>query len=138
LFKKHSKDDAAPFLVGHGFASMKVVKKQNKLPVSITAPQKIKPNTSQQITIKTEAQKDIYVTVAAVDEGILQVTNFSTPDPFGFMYAKRPLTVQSYDLYKLLLPEIVKISSSPGGGDMEEQLQKRTNPISVKRFKLLS
>ena len=55
------------------------------------------------------------------------------------MYAKRPLMVDSYDLYKLLLPEIASISSSPGGGDMmEKQLQKRTNPISVKRFKLLS
>ncbi len=138
LFKKHSKDDTAPFLVGHGFASMKVVKNKNKLPVSISAPQKIKPKTTQQITIKTEAQKNIYVTVAAVDEGILQITNFATPDPFGFMYAKRPLMVKSYDLYKLLLPEIVKISSSTGGGDMEKQLQKRTNPISVKRFKLLS
>jgi hypothetical protein len=138
LFKKHSKDDTAPFLVGHGFASLKVIKNKNKLPVSISASQKIKPNTTQQITIKTEAQKNIYVTVAAVDEGILQITNFSTPDPFEFMYAKRPLMVESYDLYKLLLPEIVKISSSPGGGDMEQQLQKRTNPISVKRFKLLS
>lgn len=139
LFKKHSKDDTAPFLVGHGFASMKVVKNKNKLPVTISAPQKIKPNTTQQITIKTNSQKDIYVTVSAVDEGILQITNFETPDPFEFMYAKRPLMVESYDLYKLLLPEIVKISSSTGGGDMmEKQLQKRTNPISVKRFKLLS
>lgn len=138
LFRKHSKDETAPFLVGHGFASMKVVKNKNKLPVSISAPQKIKPNTTQQISIKTDSQKDIYVTVAAVDEGILQITNFATPDPFGFMYAKRPLMVESYNLYKLLLPEIVKISSSPGGGDMEDQLKKRTNPISVKRFKLLS
>jgi len=55
------------------------------------------------------------------------------------MYAKRPLKVNSYDLYKLLLPEIVSSSSSTGGGDMMmEQLQKRTNPITVKRFKLLS
>ncbi|MBE0571367.1 MAG: alpha-2-macroglobulin family protein, partial [Ignavibacteriaceae bacterium] len=138
LFKKHGKDDTAPFLVGHGFASAKVIKNQNKLPVSISASQKIKPNTTQQITIKTEAQHDIYVTVAAVDEGILQITNFPTPNPYEFMYAKRPLMVESYDLYKLLLPEIVKISSSTGGGDMEKQLQKRTNPISVKRFKLLS
>lgn len=139
LFKKHSKDDTAPFLVGHGFASMKVVKNKNKLPVSISAPQKIKPSTTQQITIKTDSQQDIYVTVAAVDEGILQITNYETPDPFKFMYAKRPLMVESFDLYKLLLPEIVSISSSTGGGDMmEKQLQKRTNPISVKRFKLLS
>ena len=138
LFKKHSKEDNAPFLVGHGFASMKIVKSENKLPVAITSPKKIKPNTTQQITIKTEAQRDIYVTLAAVDEGILQITNFSTPDPYGYMYAKRPLMVDSYDLYKLLLPEIVSISSSTGGGEMEKQLQKRTNPISVKRFKLLS
>ncbi|MGB5289428.1 MAG: alpha-2-macroglobulin family protein, partial [Ignavibacteriaceae bacterium] len=139
LFKKHSKDDTAPFLVGHGFASMKVVKSKNKLPVSISSPQKIKPNTTQQITIKTEAQQNVFVTLAAVDEGILQITNFSAPDPYGFMYAKRPLMVDSYDLYKLLLPEIASISSSPGGGDMmEQQLQKRTNPVSVKRFKLLS
>ena len=139
LFKKHDKDNTAPFLVGHGFASMKVVKKRNKLPVSISAPEKIKPNTTQQVTIKTDAQKDIYVTVAAVDEGILQITDFQTPDPFEFMYSKRPLMIQSYDLYKLLLPEIVSKSSSPGGGDMmEQQLKKRTNPISVKRYKLLS
>jgi uncharacterized protein YfaS (alpha-2-macroglobulin family) len=138
LFKQHSKDDTAPFLVGHGFASMKIIKDKNKLPVSISAPQKVKPNTTQKITIKTDSQKDIYVTVAAVDEGILQITNFATPDPFGFMYAKRPLKVDSYNLYKLLLPEIVKISSSPGGGDMEDQLKKRTMPVSVKRFKLLS
>ena len=139
LFKEHNKENKAPFLVGHGFASMKVVKKKNKLPVSISAPEKIKPNTTQQITVKTEAQKDIFITVAAVDEGILQITNFQTPDPYGFMYAKRPLMIKSYDLYKLLLPEIVSKSSSPGGGDMmEEQLKKRTNPISVKRFKLLS
>ena len=138
LFKKHNKEDNSLFLVGHGFASMKVVKNKNKLPVSISPPPKIKPQTTQQITIKTEPQKDIYVTVAAVDEGILQITDFKTPDPFGFMYAKRPLMVESYDLYKLLLPEIASISSSPGGGDMMEQIKKRTNPISVKRFKLLS
>jgi len=139
LFKKHNKDNSVPFLVGHGFASMRVVKSKNKLPVTITAPEKIKPKTTQQILIKTEPQKDIYVTVAAVDEGILQITNFITPDPYKYMYAKRPLMVNSYDLYKLLLPEIVSESSFPGGGDMmEEQLEKRTNPITVKRFKLLS
>ncbi|UCH66782.1 MAG: hypothetical protein JSW63_06565, partial [Ignavibacterium sp.] len=139
LFKKHNKDNSVPFLVGHGFASMRVVKNKNKLSVTINAPEKIKPKRTQQITIKTEPQKDIYVTVAAVDEGILQITNFDTPDPYKYMYAKRPLLINSYDLYKLLLPEIVSESSTPGGGGMmEEQLIKRTTPITVKRFKLLS
>ncbi|GBD89044.1 hypothetical protein BMS3Abin03_02988 [bacterium BMS3Abin03] len=139
LFKKHTVEQTTPFLVGHGFASMKVVKEKNKLPVTITAPGKVKPRTTQEITIKTEPQKNIYVTLAAVDEGILQIKNYKSPDPFNYMYAKKMLKVNSYDLYKLLLPEIVSGSSSPGGDEvMMEQLQKRTNPIKVNRFKLVS
>lgn len=138
LFKKHSQEQSTPFLVGNGFASIKVIKKDNIIPVSISAPEKIKPNTTQEITIKTSSSKNVYVTLAAVDEGILQITNYKTPDPFDFMYAKRPLKVNSFNLYKHLLPEIVNISSSTGGDGMDEQTKKRTNPVSVKRIKLLS
>ncbi len=138
LFKKHSQEQATPFLVGNGFASIKVIKKDNIIPVSISAPEKIKPNTVQDITIKTSSSKNVYVTLAAVDEGILQITNYETPNPFDFMYTKRPLQVNSYNLYKLLLPEIGSSSSSTGGDGMEEETKKRTNPVSVKRIKLLS
>ncbi len=141
LFKKHTLNSGTPFFVGHGFASMKVEKSEYHLPVTITAPGKIKPNTKQQIKIKTKSEKNIYVTLAAVDEGILQIKNYETPDPYKYMYAKRSLKVDSYDLYKLLLPEIISRNSSTGGdGGMEEQaqLKKRSNPIQAKRFKLLS
>jgi uncharacterized protein YfaS (alpha-2-macroglobulin family) len=140
LFKKHTVDNSTPFLVGHGYASMKVDKKENKLQVKIIAPEKIKPNTKQTITVKTSAERDIFVTLAAVDEGILQVKNFKTPDPYGYMYAKRELKVESYDLYKLLLPEILASNSSAGGGEemLAEMLKKRTNPITTKRYKLFA
>ncbi|MDP2363891.1 MAG: alpha-2-macroglobulin family protein, partial [Ignavibacteria bacterium] len=138
MFKKHSSEQVTPFLVGNGFTSIKVIKKDNIIPVTISAPEKIKPNTVQNITIKTSSSKNVFVTVAAVDEGILQITDYKTPDPFNFMYAKRPLNVNSYNLYKLLLPEIVSKSSSTGGDGMDDETKKRTNPISVKRIKLLS
>ncbi len=140
LFKKHTMNSNTPFLVGHGFASVKVEKSENHLPVEIRAPSKIKPRTTQEITIKTLPEREIYVTLAAVDEGILQIKDFQTPDPYKYMYGKRPLSVSSYDLYKLLLPEIVSMNSSPGGDNMEEakQLQKRSNPVKSERFHLLS
>ena len=53
------------------------------------------------------------------------------------MYAKRRLSVDGYDLYQYLLPEIVGSSSSPAGGD-ESASAKRLNPVKSKRFKLLS
>jgi hypothetical protein len=138
LFKKHNADNSVPFLVGHGFVSLKVERKENHLPVAISAPQKIKPNTKQEIIIKTSPQKNIYVTLAAVDEGILQIKNYMAPDPYGFMYAKQALAVESYDLYKLLLPEIVSSNSSTGGDELARQLQKRANPIATKRFNLVA
>ena len=138
LFKKHTVQTSTPFFVGHGYASLKVEKKNLRLPITIEAPQKIKPNTKTEVTVTAGAESDIYVTLAAVDEGILQIKNYLTPDPYGFMYAKRALGVTSYDLYKLLLPEIMAIKSSPGGDQLAAQLQKRSNPITTKRYNLIS
>ena len=137
LFRKHTADQSVPFLVAHGFASMKVERKSRRLPVTIFAPGKIKSGVNTEVTVKTSAQKNIYVTLAAVDEGILQIKNYLTPDPYKFMYAKRALDVASYDLYKLLLPEILSLKS-PGGDQLAKQLQKRTNPVTVSRFNLLA
>ncbi len=137
LFRKHTSSQSVPFLVAHGFASVKVERKSLRLPVTISAPAKIKPGQKIEVTVKTSKQKNIYVTLAAVDEGILQIKNYKTPDPYGFMYAKKALDVTSYDLYKLLLPEIVTLKS-PGGDMLARQLKKRTNPITAKRIKLLA
>lgn len=136
LFRPHSHENTSPFLVGHGVASMKVLNPDNKLAVEIKAPDKIKPRTSQEITIKTRPNQNIYVTLAAVDEGILQVKNFSSPNPYAHMYAKRQLGVTSYDMYKFLLPEVPDINSSPAGGD--ESSAKRLNPVKAERFKLVA
>ncbi|HKJ81423.1 MAG TPA: MG2 domain-containing protein, partial [Ignavibacteriaceae bacterium] len=137
LFKKHTADQSIPFLVAHGFASVKVERKSRHLPVSIISQDKIKPGVTTQVKVRTSDQKNIFVTLAAVDEGILQIKNYQTPDPYAFMYAKRALDVSSYDLYKLLLPEIITLKS-PGGDEVAKQLQKRTNPITTKRFNLLA
>ncbi|PLX30927.1 MAG: hypothetical protein C0600_07085 [Ignavibacteria bacterium] len=140
LFRPHNGDNESPFLVGHGFASMGVEKTSNRLPVRIHAPKRVKPGTTQTVTVTTAAERDVYITLAAVDEGILQITDYETPDPYETMYAKRALQVSAHDLYKFLLPEIVRSSSSTGGGaDMlEEMAKKRTNPITTKRFRLFS
>lgn len=138
LFRPHTTDNQTPFMVGHGFAPVRVEDANKQLAVEIKAPAgKVKPRTTQKITVKTKAEQNIRVTIAAVDEGILQIKGYKTPDPYGEMYAKRSLQVDSYDLYEYLLPEIMApTSSSPAGGD--EGRSKRLNPVKAKRFKLLS
>ncbi len=142
LFKKHNPDKSTPFFVGHGYASVKVDNPDNQLPVEIICESQIKPNTTQKVIVKSSPNKDIHLTLAAVDEGILSIKNYKSPNPYNYFYTKRALKTESYDLYKFLLPEIVTTNPSTGGGDflmdMESMVNSRTNPIKSKRFKPFS
>jgi hypothetical protein len=124
-----------PLTVAHGFAPVAVEDTDTKLPVTITAATQSRSKTKQTIKIKTA--RNAQVTVAVVDEGILQLKNFKTPDPHGFFYQKRALEVGSHDLYALLYPELSLRSSSSVGGDGYD-LERRVNPLSNGRVKLVA
>jgi len=124
-----------PLTVAHGFKSITVENQQDHIPVSIAVAEKSRSKTKQTITVKTVP--DAYVTIAAVDEGILQVKNYISPDPYAYFYQKEGLSVNSYDIYPLLLPEIKTMRSSTGG-DMSVESELRVNPMFVNRVKLVS
>lgn len=134
LFRPMSGDDL-PLTVAHGIKSVLVENTSNHLPVSVDVTAKSRSKTKQTITVKT--QPGAYVTIAAVDEGILQVKNYSTPDPYNYFYQKVALDVNSYDIYPLLLPEI-KTTKSSTGGDAAAESKMRVNPVFVNRVKLVS
>ena len=139
LFRK-IKEQSIPLLAGHGFAPIMVEKKSNEITVLIESPEKIRPKTKQRITVHTVAEKDVLVTVAAVDEGICQVKNYKTPDPYAYFYERKALETETFDFFKALIPEPEKngrASSSVGGGD-DEAVAKRVNPLGVQRFKPLA
>jgi hypothetical protein len=125
-----------PLTVAHGFAPVPVQDAHTKLPITITAATQSRSKTKQVIRVKTASNAQ--VTVAVVDEGILQLKNFKTPDPHGFFYQKRALEVGSHDLYALLYPELsLKSSRSSVGGDGYD-LERRVNPLSNGRVKLVA
>lgn len=136
LFKPHEKTDL-PFTVAHGFAPVIVENPANKIPIEIEAAKQSRSRTKQTIKIKSEPNSN--VTIAVVDEGILQVTGFKTPDPYNFFYGKRSLGVNSYNIYPYLFPEL-SVSASGGGGPMDgdEDGDKRLNPLTNKRVNLVA
>jgi len=137
LFRKIT-DVTMPLMAGHGIMPLHVEKPSNKIDVAIEAPEKIRPRTRQTITVQTGGEGSVYLTLAAVDEGICQVKNYKTPDPYGFFYARKALETETADFFKHLLPEPDKGKqrSSTGGG--EADMEKRTNPLGVQRFKPLA
>ena len=53
------------------------------------------------LTAEVTAPPGSLVTLAAVDEGILQLVAQKTPDPFAFFYAKRQLQVETHDTFAM-------------------------------------
>ncbi len=134
LIKPHDVSDI-PLTVAHGFQNVQVEEKSRRIPVQILAQKSVRSRTHQKVTVKASAGS--YVTLSAVDNGVLQVSDFKTPDPYDYFYQKKALQVTAYDLYPLLFAEVrARLSST--GGDAELGLEKRLNPMPAKRVKLVS
>ncbi|WP_052272735.1 alpha-2-macroglobulin family protein [Flavihumibacter solisilvae] len=134
LIKPHTVSDI-PLTVAHGYQSVRVEEPARKQQVEIVAKESVRSATRQKITVR--AEEGSMVTLAAVDNGVLQVTDFETPDPYKYFYGRRALDVNSFDLYPLLFPELkAKLSST--GGDASMKMDQRVNPIPNKRIKILS
>ncbi|WP_462249303.1 alpha-2-macroglobulin [Ekhidna sp.] len=134
LFKPQKESDI-PLTVAHGYRPIKVDKPENKLEIAIEAVEKSKSNKSQ--TIKISTAPNAMVGLAVVDEGILQVSKYQTPDPYKFFYGKRALGVKSYDVYPYLFPEIAG-NLTGGGAGLAAELSSRINPLNNDRVKLVS
>ncbi len=130
-------DGSIPLTVAHGYLPLIVNKPDLRIPVSIECPEKSRSKTKQTIKVKTGSNRDVEVTIAVVDEGILALKNQKTPDPFSYFYQKRALQVNSFDVYANLLPDL-KIKRSVTGGDEGFDLSRRVNPLTNKRVQLVA
>ncbi len=133
LFKPHTESDI-PLTVAHGYSSVKVDNPAYMLPLEISAVEKSRSNSTQVIQVKSNPNTKL--TIAVVDEGILQVAGFKTPDPYNFYYEKRALEVNTSNVYPYLFPEVGMIRSTTGGDGSE--MAKRVNPMQNNRVKLVS
>jgi len=94
-----------------------------QLDVSIEADEVYAPRAPLTATVKlanVQPGDTAYVTVAAVDLGILNLTRFAVPDPDGWFFGQRQLGVEFRDLYGALIdPTQGTIGAVRSGGDGE-------------------
>ena len=104
----------------------------------------VRPNSSLDITFQVQGRRSwqkYEVCIAAVDEGILSLTDFQTPNPHDYFYRQRGLKTRSFDLYSGILPEIAGLTdNSSTGGDAapDTARAKRLNTGSIIRVKPVS
>jgi alpha-2-macroglobulin len=91
------------------------------LGVTLTAPSVARPRGPVDIAIKVEgiaSGEEAFVTVAAVDEAVLKLTEFDSPAPEKYYYGKRRLGVELRDIYgRLIDPRAGGVGILRSGGD---------------------
>lgn len=65
----------------------------------ITVPEKIRPETNYSITVSEKQGRPMTYTLAVVDDGLLDLTRFKTPDPWQKFFAREALGVRTWDLF---------------------------------------
>ncbi len=98
---------------------------KRRLTLDLQAPATTKQGEPLRISYK--ADRPCKIAVFAVDEGILQVTDFKTPNPIGFFFRKCALGVETAQIVDLIIPEfslLRAVSAFGGGGDIQ-----RLNPF---------
>lgn len=106
LFRPGSDQESRMPMRAIGVTWLKVDPADRKLDVSLDVPEKTLPRQPLDISLKVAgagADEEAYVTVAAVDVGILNLTRYEAPDPAGWYFGQRRLGMEIRDLYGRLI-----------------------------------
>jgi uncharacterized protein YfaS (alpha-2-macroglobulin family) len=94
---------------------------KRRLPITLRAAAKARPGEPLHIGYKTD--RPARIAIFAVDQGILQVTDYELPNPLAHFFRKAALLVQTRQIVDLILPEYsILRSASAFGGDGEKHL----------------
>ena len=99
-------------------------------------PASIRPEQQVSFAVSEQSGKEMTYCVAIVDEGLLDLTRFKTPDPHDAFYAREALGVKSFDIYDYVigawggdLERILTIGGDNEGGPIKQKTANRFKPV---------
>lgn len=118
----------------YGTIPIMVENPETHLEPEISMPDEIESGKSFKISVSEKNNKAMTYTLAVVDEGLLDITRFKTPNPWNKFFAKEALGVKTWDMYNEVIGaysgKIERLMAI--GGGMDEEVQKNTK---ANRFK---
>lgn len=128
-----------------GLAWIGIDPDMRSLAVNIEVPKDLRPRQTVEIPVQVTRKDGIPVfsspvqmTVAAVDEGILKLTDFSTPKPQDYFLGQRSLGVEQRDLYGRLIDPIPGEQGLLRQGGDAGVLSRNMQALSKRSFKIIS
>ena len=87
----------------YGVVPVFVTNSQTVLQPQIQIPEVLRPETNFNVTVSEKSGKPMTYTLAIVDDGLLDLTNFKTPDPWNDFYSREALGIRTWDMYDNVL-----------------------------------
>ena len=75
-----------------------------EIELELQLPREARPGTEVEVNVGSNLSENAFVHLWAVDEGVLSVTEFNTPDPANAFFAPWRAVVDSGDLFLELFP----------------------------------
>ncbi|QWX83417.1 hypothetical protein H0I23_13275 [Cellulophaga sp. HaHaR_3_176] len=83
----------------YGVVGVNVENPNTRLEPQISMPDVLRPEESITVKVDEKNNKAMTYTIAIIDEGLLDLTRFKTPDAWSTFYAKEALGVKSWDIF---------------------------------------
>ncbi len=87
----------------YGIEQINIEDPMTHLSPVIEMPESLEPEKKVSIKVSETNGKAMTYTLAVVDEGLLDLTNFKTPDAWSYFYAREALGIKTWDMYKYVM-----------------------------------
>ncbi len=115
----------------YGVVPIAVENYQTHLNPVIDMAEKLRPEEKFSIRVSEKEGKKMTYTLAVVDEGLLDLTNYHTPDPWNYFYAREALGVKTWDMYDEVIgaygSRLEKLLSLGGDGENKNKGKNKAN-----------
>ncbi len=115
----------------YGVIPVMIEDKNTLLQPVIKMPDVLRPEQQNTITVLEASGNDMSYVIAIVDEGLLDLTRFKTPNPHKAFYAREALGVKSWDLFDYVIGawggDLERILTIGGDSEAETPGKKRAN-----------
>ncbi len=123
----------------YGAVPLMVNNEATKLNLRLDVPQELKPNQKFKVKVKNLANSKMDYTIAIVDEGLLDITAFKTPNPWNYFYQKEAMQILTFDNYNEVigktLGKVHQVLKAGGDEAIDNLRNKHLGKEEVQRFK---
>lgn len=136
LIQPHGQDDNSLPIRMFGLIPITVNDPETHVIPQLATPKAIKPESTFEVKVNEKNGKAMAYSLAVVDEGLLSITRFKTPNPWNTFYSKEALGIRTWDMYKYVmsaktgkLTPLLAVGGDQGLEYKEDEKANRFKPV---------